>query len=400
MRVVFDTSVIVGAGYTLASPDFRALIENASRLGHELYLPQVVFDELLNKYKETIESHIKAIETALAKLGRLCIDGIGDVAKLHGESFAASYQSMLMDLIRREKFKILPYPKCSHREVVERALKRHKPFDEKGHKGYRDTIVWETVLELARSKAPSKIAFISKNTSDFCESSGSSELHPNLKADIHSGRSKRSIDVGIVFFGSLEEFVGSHIRPGLAIVEPIRQQLSEGSYHQLNLQTYAPVLLSELYHSKSFTRIKNVKPRLRLPDYIRHIELNAEKSSTDVHGISVFDVRLISKDEIDIDFSLMCKLSIDFHVTTSDFDKLPEQLMQSVNRNSLLSRVFSVFFGNINLETRLTFRLVFDMVSKQVKAWQILDIRSDTLPSLRPPELGPPTVSAEGPAGS
>ena len=44
----------------------------------------------------------------------------------------------------RPGWSILPYPTVEHREVVARALARRRPFDKRGHDGYRDTLIWET----------------------------------------------------------------------------------------------------------------------------------------------------------------------------------------------------------------------------------------------------------------
>jgi hypothetical protein len=41
----------------------------------------------------------------------------------------------------------------SHDAVVERALERRQPFDTAGHNGYRDALLWETVLELLRDES-------------------------------------------------------------------------------------------------------------------------------------------------------------------------------------------------------------------------------------------------------
>jgi hypothetical protein len=56
-------------------------------------------------------------------------------------------------------------PRVSHEEVVKRDLLRRKPFGESG-KGYRDTLIWETVLaELRREQ--SQMALVSHNIKDF-----------------------------------------------------------------------------------------------------------------------------------------------------------------------------------------------------------------------------------------
>ena len=42
------------------------------------------------------------------------------------------------------------YPKVKHKDIVQRALHRKKPFKADGSTGYRDYLVWLTCLEAAR----------------------------------------------------------------------------------------------------------------------------------------------------------------------------------------------------------------------------------------------------------
>jgi hypothetical protein len=46
--------------------------------------------------------------------------------------------------------KVMDWPSVSHRELVARAVSRTPPFDQKGS-GYRDSLVWADVAELAKS---------------------------------------------------------------------------------------------------------------------------------------------------------------------------------------------------------------------------------------------------------
>ena len=88
---------------------------------------------------------------------------------------------------------LLPYPDTGHREVAARALARRRPFDTLGHDGYRDALVWETVLALARTLPRGRIAFVSRNSKDFADAGGA--LHPHLREDAARQAGDASIEL-------------------------------------------------------------------------------------------------------------------------------------------------------------------------------------------------------------
>jgi hypothetical protein len=96
---------------------------------------------------------------------------------------------------------VLPYPAVPHRQVVARALARRRPFDPRGRGGYRDTLIWESVLELARQGGVAHVVLVTRNHKDFAAGDGSG-WHADLRADL-VGLSAR-VDLA----GELEAFDG------------------------------------------------------------------------------------------------------------------------------------------------------------------------------------------------
>ena len=78
--------------------------------------------------------------------------------------------------------KITPYPDISHEIIARRALDRRKPFDVRGHNGYRDTLLWISVLSAATD---SKVMFVSDNSADFAKNKQMpTELADDLLKDL------------------------------------------------------------------------------------------------------------------------------------------------------------------------------------------------------------------------
>lgn len=66
--------------------------------------------------------------------------------------------------------------------ILQRDLARKKPFADSG-KGFRDALVWETVIDVViDSDASDQVFFVTDNSKDYCDSSGA--LAPELLAEV------------------------------------------------------------------------------------------------------------------------------------------------------------------------------------------------------------------------
>jgi hypothetical protein len=68
-----------------------------------------------------------------------------------------------------EDIEIFEYASVPHAHVVARALRRRKPFDADGRNGYRDCLLWMSLLQHLQSQGRrvGEVAFISNNSTDF-----------------------------------------------------------------------------------------------------------------------------------------------------------------------------------------------------------------------------------------
>src|SRR5262249_54391515 len=73
---------------------------------------------------------------------------------------------------------VLDWPDVPHSDLVSRAVSRRPPFDSKGS-GYRDSLVWANVLELAKARAD--VALCSE---DKIFAGQDETLAPQLQAEI------------------------------------------------------------------------------------------------------------------------------------------------------------------------------------------------------------------------
>lgn len=92
------------------------------------------------------------------------------------------YETTLRLLLKRLGIEVVGIPEIPHLALVERAVSRRKPCDEKGD-GYRDALNWLTVLAFANQLSDQEVYWISSNIKDFANSD-QSDFHPDLKADL------------------------------------------------------------------------------------------------------------------------------------------------------------------------------------------------------------------------
>jgi hypothetical protein len=163
-HVVLDSNaVLLDVRPTEAA--WSRLVRASRQARVRIYLPEIVVDELI-AHRSSVPRPDVANAVAAVRALR---DGTVDrhVERLLGGG---------------ESFEVVPYPTVPHREVAARALARRRPFDKLGHDGYRDVLVWESVLTVARAYPGGRVVLVSRNSKDFADADGG--LHPDLRRDV------------------------------------------------------------------------------------------------------------------------------------------------------------------------------------------------------------------------
>lgn len=150
-----------------------------------IVLGQVVVDEVCNKYREKTEEQLNVAQKAVSELNNLLSVPMEMPSQNLLDIECEKYQDFL-DFFCIETGMTVPedYPQISHREVVQRALLRKKPFKADGSTGYRDYLVWLTCLNTARMYSNEEIHFITNNIRDFSDSEDKTKLHSDLLHDL------------------------------------------------------------------------------------------------------------------------------------------------------------------------------------------------------------------------
>lgn len=217
MKVVVDTSIL-RQDLSLAKPSTRVFFDAARQGQFALHVPRVVIDELLNKVEEEMREARDQVESGLHKARRLTPGGLANplTNDVLNERHAA-FDNLLMNRLAQANAAIIDYPTTPHAALVERALKRRRPFDSKGRVGYRDALIWESVVALAADGE--QVCLVTANTGDFCWPDGS--LHQDLLEDLPD----EPTDL-VVVSTSLEDFSDEFIKPQLEVSDLAEQYVT------------------------------------------------------------------------------------------------------------------------------------------------------------------------------
>ena len=256
---------------------------------HRVCIPEVVLAEHRRASRTAMQKSAATIEKELKVLARYW-DKL-DIKLPDVDREFDKWQRWIDERLRVAGIEILPYPNISHASIAERDLSRRKPFNDSG-KGYRDALIWESVLELATNSSD-HVVFISSNSSDFSQAGN---LHPDLASDLAERRLQGRVSLAIGLSNALEKHLNDLLPPS---DQALRDALQRGKAEGIDLKAWALVDLKE------------VCPRFRVPPIPgierEHASLSAV---TEVESINVREARRFPSGEVFVEMDLAIKASV------------------------------------------------------------------------------------------
>jgi PIN domain len=227
MNVVFDTCAVY-PDLLLRGTQFEVLLSSASRLGITIVEPQLVVDELINKHRESLATLKRDWRKIGAETKRLFgKDVVAPQVPWEKDSF--DYSEYLTTFLRKHNCKFLPYPSIPHADVVQAIFAKRHPFHG-GEYGYRDYVMWQSILEFFRT-ANEKIVFVTSNTKDF----GSGTLAEAYVTDLQRLRP----DGSIALFQTLAAFNEMHVLPTLKRLDELAAQFNANTHAGFSVRNWA-----------------------------------------------------------------------------------------------------------------------------------------------------------------
>jgi len=179
--VCLDTNAI-GIHRPLRSNPHTHLLEACASGQIGLCAPALVLDEAVNLWRESaedLERRWRADGRRLADLGLLPDDAWD--RDIDTGAMAREKRKELEDLLVGVGASIPELPTVDHQKVVDRALSRLQPFDSEGKDGYRDVLLWETIMDLVEHG--DEVLLVSNDRKAFHESKADHQLSHTLTVE-------------------------------------------------------------------------------------------------------------------------------------------------------------------------------------------------------------------------
>jgi hypothetical protein len=199
---------------------------------HTGVIPQIIFEETHNHIREKMIEAVQVYNSA----GRLLAELSGHNGRTPLESAAQSLsEDQLRKRIEDVNLHIVPYDEQRLAALVKRALLRRKPFDSNGQKGFRDAILWETVLKIAGS-TEDQVILVTRNSKDF---GVRNSLNDDLLADLAAiGRVGK-----VVIVDGIDQLLIEIVNPTLETAQQVLELMKTRQYQWLDPAEYVEARL-------------------------------------------------------------------------------------------------------------------------------------------------------------
>lgn len=218
MEVLLDSN-IYRHDLTLDGGKFRLLFNQAAQGRFNLVLPEVVAREVPELYRREIDTKLKELGRSARRLKSLQIP-VAEQKAIDMEVKAAEFRGYLESKILEAGGEVVQLPDVSHDHLVNKAIRRRKPFSGKGA-GYRDALIWQTTAGLTREDKT--VALITDNYKDFA-SADSETLHADLISELEEAGGKAE---SVLLYRDLDSFLKAWVPVEEAALQRVRDLLGD-----------------------------------------------------------------------------------------------------------------------------------------------------------------------------
>lgn len=325
MKVILDTNVIF-RDYTLDSGWVLKLSDAAKKLGYEVYVPQVVVDEIFHHYRDELLKAYDKYSKAISLLSDLGLKPIkNNIEEDYVENTYAEKEKLYVKRLKELGIKILPYPKTDHKQIVDKELNSRKPFSS-SKKGYRDSLIWETVKEqLIPVKdlwGETQVLFLSDNTQDFAGKDKS--LHPEL---VEEFTKDGFTDNAVELISDFDRFIDNRINTELEELDRIAKTLFEKKkFNRIYLKEELQSLLYDEYVVKETLMKDMEKEGVRIPSECE----NPTIQDINLSKIKSVKVHKLADGSAIIDSEIEAVADIEFYLYRGDAPLFDEDNMPEI----------------------------------------------------------------------
>lgn len=357
MKIILDTNIIV-SDFRLKSPDFQVLLENSKKETEQLIIPQVVVDEVLNKFKQRLELVKSNTEGEIKTFNKLTTSSIEQIISSEKiEQSLKEYKSYLDKIFKDNNVRILPYPATSHQQVAKRAMHKKKPFNYNGA-GYRDSLIWENIKsEITQDEEIlilPKVVFITNNYKDFATKEF--ELHPDLLNELNEELYNTD---SIIIYSGIKEYVDKKAKNYLKQEKLLAEKLKDNKLDDLDLH-----YITTYYLFDNFIGYELDGDDIGLPQEYENPSIISISEDYEIDKISV---KRLTVDKVLIDVSFELEVYIDFYIFKADYWGMEEENEPSIvdsdwNKHYMLGETTT----DVQLSMSILVNTQFEVLSCQI----------------------------------
>lgn len=199
MIVFIDTNIIYN-NWHLNNANFKYLLNYLENTKSKLIISDIVCDEVDNKFRTEIQNLKKQFNEAIKRSKSL----LNNSPEIDLNILEPNYSVKELFSSKTKNVIFLEYDNIPNSLIVDRAIKRIKPFQDK-EKGFRDTLIWLSFIEyLKANNIEEDVAFINNNSNDFFNKE-KTLFHSDLILDINRLELSNNFEV----FKSLSDFIAN-----------------------------------------------------------------------------------------------------------------------------------------------------------------------------------------------
>lgn len=294
IQVLLDANIFIDDALMRRGP-FRLLLEQSRRGSFRLLVPELVVMETVNHRRKMMESARREFRKAAREVARLfSLDNEPQqYLYLDVNERTRAYERAFREKLEMANATILDFPSVGHKELTRKAIRAAKPFRE-GDRGYRDSLIWQSVVE---SLANGRTAFVTNNVKDFGGPEGI--LAPELREELIELR----VDPDrLNSHESLKDFTDQNIPASYRALDAFNGLLEAESFYEEVENLVMETIDYDLAGSRSFYLISRASPQ------------NINVRQAFIHDISATDARGLTGSEFVVDLRVKAEIVVQFHV--------------------------------------------------------------------------------------
>ena len=358
MQIVLDTNIIFDH-WQLSGPNFLVLQKLIRRGKCKLIIPEIVFLEVMNKYRQVLSDRTKAVDD----LNKLIPNEDKRIQYPDIDQLCREYEDSLINRLEDLQVEKPSHTDIPHNDIVSRSLTGRRPFSKSGKsdKGYRDTLLWEVILRKVANPDTTTF-FITNNTTDFGTVSNEHQLHSDLLEDI---RAQGLPEGSVRLYTNLKQWVSDNGLPCLEeFAREVAENLKDGEYKSFSLRAW---FNSNREH---FVAALNEQIQEILQTW-QELEDPTVSYIEDPQSITIEEIATVDDNTIYLTAEALANVSVDAFIYKWDYDpysdKYPIMLMDSDWSESYV-------FAAMAMDLPIKFAAVLDILNEQITSFEMDNI--------------------------